>query len=281
MTSVEFQLESQPGLSAEAVLPGLELMLFENDPEQARRALEYGIDSFLIDWEQKGKDQRQCGYDTQILPGTALDLEHIAAVPGAKAWCRLNRFGPWTADEVETALRAGDCGLFLPMVTRLDEVESYLEYIRGRCSAAILIETLEAAAITEALCELPLQKIYFGLNDFAISRGDSFLFKAVFDGTVESVRKHIGGSVPFGFGGVTSIQRGTPIPCIHLIQELARLQCSFSFLRRSFKRDLKQQDPAIMVHDIEGYWTEQLLRTPEAVERDREQLLTILAPLCN
>jgi len=261
MTSVEFQLESQPGLSAEAVLPGLELMLFENDPEQARRALEYGIDSFLIDWEQKGKDQRQCGYDTQILPGTALDLEHIAAVPGAKAWCRLNRFGPWTADEVETA--------------------SYLEYIRGRCSAAILIETLEAAAITEALCELPLQKIYFGLNDFAISRGDSFLFKAVFDGTVESVRKHIGGSVPFGFGGVTSIQRGTPIPCIHLIQELARLQCSFSFLRRSFKRDLKQQDPAIMVHDIEGYWTEQLLRTPEAVERDREQLLTILAPLCN
>lgn len=263
------------------VVHALDLMLFENDPEQARRALDYGVDCFLIDWEDKGKDERQSGYDTQILPGTPTDLRLIANIPGAKAWCRLNRFGPWTADEVDKALQAGACGIFLPMVTRIEEVERYLEYINGRCSAAILIETLEAVTLTEELSDLPLERIYFGLNDFSISRGDRFLFKAVLDGTVEHVRNRIQDNIQFGFGGVTSIEYGSPVPCIHLIQELARLRCSFSFLRRSFKRDLNRQDPATMVSDIRRFWTRQFLRTPDEIHADREQLLMILTPLCN
>ena len=73
------------------------------------------------------------------------------------------------------------------------------------------------------------------------SNGDpQNLFMAVVDGTVERVRKH--SRVPFGFAGLALPECGSPIPCQLLIGELARLNCHFSFLRRSFYRDTRGRD---------------------------------------
>ncbi len=258
----------------------LELMLFETCFHEAQRAVEYGINCFLVDWEDKGKENRQKGYDTEILPGTLENLQNIAAIPETQVWCRLNRFGSWTKDEVESALQAGAYGLFLPMVTKLDEVTSFLEYIDGRCSSGILIETVEAVSLAKELSLMSLDRIYFGLNDFTISSKETFIFKALYDNTVENVRTQIGTNILFGFGGATAIDCGTPIPAKNLLQEMARLNCSFTFLRRSFKRDSKKYPPSEIIKGIHTYWDEQVSKENKEKNDDYESLLKILAPLC-
>ena len=79
--------------------------------------------------------------------------------------------------------------------------------------------------------------MYVGLNDLAIERRSASIFEAITDGTVDRLREIF--SVPFGFGGLTLPDRGHPVPCRLLINEMVRLNCHFSFLRRSFHRDIR------------------------------------------
>jgi citrate lyase beta subunit len=93
------------------------------------------------------------------------------------------QFGPHTASEVEAAVGAGAEGVFLPMVTRPAEVARFVGLIAGRAGAGILVETVEALARVGELRSFPLDRVYFGLNDFAISRGGGSIFCAVLDGS--------------------------------------------------------------------------------------------------
>jgi hypothetical protein len=249
----------------------IELFLFENDAAAAPAAIAAGIRHFLVDWETLDKADRQRGFDTEIRPGTLEDLRGLAAVPGAEVWCRLNHHGPHTAAEVERAVAAGARGLFLPMVTARAEVEDLLRRIDGRCQAGILVETLEACAAARSLAELPLQRVYFGLNDFAISRGGGSIFRAVRDGTVARVREWFR-EAAFGFGGMTAVGGGSPVPAELLLQEMARLDCRYTFLRRSFRRDVTTRDPAEVVGGIQRAWERLRSRDPAVVRADRHAL---------
>src|SRR5205823_7797724 len=121
---------------------------------------------------------------------------------------------------------------------------------------------------------LPLSRVYVGLNDLAIDRGAPSIFTAVADGTVERLRGHF--RAPFGFGGLTLPDRGSPIPCRLLIAEMARLDCAFSFLRRSFIRDTAGHKMQPMVSRIRTALLEASARTPAEVERDRMEFLRTL-----
>lgn len=257
----------------------LELMLFEHDPILVRRALDFGINTFLIDWESRGKQERQTNLDTEINPATLDNLQKVCAIPGTKAWCRVNGWGPWSPDEVEAAVAVGAYGLFLPMVRRVEEVELFINAIGGRCEAAILIETPEAVELAADLARLPLNRVYFGLNDFAICRGRQFIFDALHEGIVGQVRSQLGG-IPFGFGGATAVGLGAPLPCHMLLAEMARLDCQFTFLRRSFKKDIATRDPVTVVSGIHDYWRDLHKRPLGLVESEFQQLLTALEPLC-
>jgi hypothetical protein len=166
------------------------------------------------------------------------------------------------------------------MVRRVSEVEKFLTVIGGRCEAAILIETIEAVELAADLALLPLNRVYFGLNDFAICRGSSFIFDALKDGIIERVREQLG-KIPFGFGGATAIDLGAPIPCRMLLAEMARLNCQFTFLRRSFKRDIATRDPTTVVTGIHDYWRGLHNRSPESAASEFQKLLTTVTPLCN
>lgn len=257
----------------------LELFLFENDAGKARQAIEYGIRHFLVDWESVDKEERQQGYDTAIDPGTLDDLCAISAIQGATTWCRINRYGPHTAKEIENALNAGADGIFLPMVTSLVEVEEFLRRVDRRCATGILIETVEAYALAHDLAKLPFERVYFGLNDFAISRGGGSIFRAVLDGSVERMREVFSEKI-FGFGGVTAIEAGFPIPAKHLLQEMARLDCRFGFLRRSFRRDTTKNDPHIVVANIHDFWLRCKKRDTDTIRHDRQTLEALLHELC-
>lgn len=253
----------------------LDLVLFENDATQARIQMEHGLSSFMCDWEVLGKALRQDGFDTEIRPGTLADLQAIAGIPNARPWCRLNRHGPHTAVEIDNALAAGARVILLPMVTSLAEIEHFIEHASGRCQTGILIETQEAARLAPRMQGYPLDYVYFGLNDFAISRGGGNIFKALVDGSVDKVRQ----ALPdhrFGVGGLTDLAKGYPIPASFLLEEMHRLGCAFTFLRRSYRRDALLAPPDKIIQGIHARWRQCALRTEAERQRDHSRLARLI-----
>jgi len=219
---------------------GFELWLFSTNVPLIQAAVESGVAGIVIDWERVGKPERQAGYDTQIGSDTVEDLMRVRAATPAPIMCRINPFGPWTRQELEVAVQAGANEVLLPLVRSVDEVEQVLRWAGGRVGVAVLIETLSAVGLRHQLAQLPLTRVYLGLHDLAIERGTPNPFRAITDGIVELVRSAF--SIPFGFGGLTLPDLGFPIPCRLLISEMTRLRCKFTFLRRSFLRDIIGRD---------------------------------------
>jgi hypothetical protein len=257
----------------------IDLLLFENDYEPAKVAIRYGVSTFLLDWEVMDKETRQLGFDTEIRPGTLADLERLVSIPGATLWCRLNRYGLHTKEEVDVAVAAGAHGLFLPMVSAVDEVARFLAAVNGRARTGILVETASAFQEADKLAKLPVDCVYFGLNDFAISRGGGSIFDAVLDGSVLAMRTAFVDKY-FGFGGMTAMDAGNPVPARLLLAEMARLNCSFTFLRRSFRKDIRTRDPGSVVAGIRSGWTECRARNLAAILRDRQELEARLRDVC-
>ena len=257
----------------------LELFLFEHDVINARHAVNFGIQHFLVDWEHKGKASRQTGFDTEIRPGTTADLDALSSLKGSSPWCRINHYGEHSSTEVEEAVMAGAEGIFLPMVKTVSEVEQFLSHVDGRCKTGILLETTEAYGIAEELATLPFERVYLGLNDFAISRGGGSIFCAIRDGSVEKMRDIFSSKV-FGFGGVTAIDAGAPIPATYLLQEMSRLNCHFSFMRRSFRRDSKGKDVSQLLNSIQAYWKQCNERSLSSIQDDHKKLENLLNDIC-
>ena len=216
----------------------MDLFLFTTDVEYAQEALAAGIDGLVVDWEHLGKQQRQAGADTEINHDTLEDLVRVRRAIDAPVLVRIHAAGADTAREVEEAIDGGASEILLPMVRRIDDVARTLERIEGRCGLGILVETADAVRLAPKLCALPLTRVYVGLNDLSIDVGHANIFTSVADGTVERVRNVC--PPPFGFGGLTHPDGGAPVPCRLLINEMVRLDCAFSFMRRSFRRDAQR-----------------------------------------
>jgi hypothetical protein len=267
----------------------IELLLFTTDFGFAELCVRAGISGVVIDWEYRGKAERQRAADTEINRDTADDLAVMRGVRGARRVCRINAPGPWTAGEVDLAIECGATDLLLPMVSHPGEVEDFLRRVDRRCRAGILVETRDACATALELAKLPLDLVYVGLNDLAISRGSRSIFAPLVDGLALGLRECFA-SAHFGMGGLTLVDRGRPIPCLVLMAELARHGCDFTFLRRSFKRDIRERglgERAIggrgragstesgnalssIVADIQAAWAKMRSRGPAEIERDHQ-----------
>ncbi len=229
-------------------MKGFSLTLFSTDAAFIKKAVSAGVDEIIVDWERRGKAERQSGFDTEINADTVADLRLVRSSTRAKVICRINQSGPTTGEEIEQAIEGQANEILMPMVRSVSEVEAALKRSDGRCGIGILVETVAALQILDPLSDLPLSRVYVGLNDLSIERGKPSIFEAILDGTVESIRSHF--RVPFGFGGLTLPEGGHPIPCRLLMGEMARLGCAFSFLRRSFYRDIQGRDPGLKSRGI-------------------------------
>jgi hypothetical protein len=256
----------------------LELLLFTTTPSLAQRSLLGGVGAIVVDWERVDKAERQSGADTVVSRDLPADLERMRAAVPTRLICRLDRVGPWTPVQLELALALGADELLLPMVRRPEEVEHVLELARGRCGVGILIETLDALADPRPLVALPVSRVYVGLNDLAIERRTPSIFTALADGTVASLRRVCDG-VPFGFGGMTVPELGHPIPATLMLGELLRLRADFTFLRRSFWRDVADRDAASAVASIHAAVAAATKRDAQAVGRDRAALVAAIEGL--
>lgn len=249
------------------------LFLFSTDPVTIREAVAAGVAGIIVDWEHIGKERRQAHADTQVNRDTVDDLRRVRDCTEAPVICRINNCER-TAAEAEQAIEGGADEILLPMVRSVREVEAVQDQIRGRCAVGILVETLAAVESSSELARLPLSRVYVGLNDLAIERRSLNIFTAVADGTVERVRRCC--NVPFGFGGLTLPDRGCPIPCRLLIGEMLRLQCEFSFLRRSFYRDVAGRALSAEFPRILEALERARRRPPETVTSDRLALETAI-----
>ena len=254
---------------------GFELLLFATDPAVVRAAVAAGVDGIIVDWERRGKIARQASADTQINDDTPDDLRRVRAATTARVICRINGVGETTDAEIETAIDAGADEILVPMVRAPQEVERVLDATAGRTGVGMLVETVDAVANAAAFAGLPLTRVYVGLNDLSIERGSPSIFAAVSDGTVERLRGMF--EVPFGFGGLTLPERGDPIPCRLLMGEMARLECGFSFLRRSFYRDTRDVPMGDAVSRIRQGLSTATMRPPALCEDDREVLTRAVA----
>jgi hypothetical protein len=246
------------------------LTLFSTKPSFISLAVAAGVGEIIVDWERIGKVERQTGADTEIGFDVPADLRRVRAATEARVICRINSHGPTTAGEIEDAIDAGADEILLPMVRGLEEVQTVLQQIDKRCGVGILIETAEAVTKAEEFSSLPLSRIYVGLNDLAIERRLPNIFCSLIDGTVERIRRPF--RIPFGFGGLTLPECGHPVPCRLLIGEMARMDCSFSFLRRSFHRDITGRDMVVEVPRILAAMRQARARLPREILRDRGEL---------
>jgi HpcH/HpaI aldolase/citrate lyase family len=247
-----------------------QLWLFSTDAVVVDHALAAGIDGLVVDWERRGKDRRQASADTQIGTDTADDLRRLRATTAAPILCRINGVSETTAEEVNLAIDGGASEILVPMVRSPVEIDVVLELAAGRCGVGILIETTSAVEQASVLLSRPLSRVYVGLNDLAIERGAASIFEAVTDGTVERIRRMC--PVPFGFGGLTLPDRGRPVPCHLLMGEMARLACQFSFLRRSFLRDVPTTSLEDGVRRIRAGLDHASHRVPGVIDQDRRAL---------
>ena len=247
------------------------LALFSTDPGRAAEAARAGVEMIVIDWESRGKAERQTGFDTEVNHDTVDDLRAIRAATTARVVCRVNQMGDWTAHEVESAIEAGADEILLPMVRNPHEVETFIRLADGRCGTGILIETVDAVARASDLSSFPLNRVYFGLHDYAIDRRTSSVFRPLVDGTVERARacfEHI----PFGFAGLTVPGHGFPIPSELLMGAMVDLRCQFSFLRRSFHRAVQGGSMAAGVARIREALDDASRRTADEIADDRREL---------
>ncbi len=248
-----------------------ELWLFTTDINLACSSVLAGIKGIIIDWECKGKEERQKHTGMECNCDTLADLIKIKKSVSTKVICRINSIGSYTEEEVESAIYGGADIIFLPMVKTPDEVKKFLRFIKGRCKAGILIENKEAINNAELIARLSVDYVYIGLNDLSLSRGSQNIFEAVADGTVEKTRKIFNKNI-FGFGGITLLGCGDPIPFNLLLKEMSRIECGFGFLRRAFKRDITGRNINLEIKNILNAFEFLKSRTEEEKNKDKNEL---------
>lgn len=225
-----------------------ELYSFYSNYDVTVEGLSAGIDGVIIDLESKGKQGRQDLYNTQINKHTISDLQKIRSATSKRVICRVNGGKFLSEDEISEVIAAGADEVLIPMVTSAHEVEQAQNLTQGKTDLSIMIETNEAVFLVEAFNAYPLKRAFIGLNDLSIARNEGNLFVPLIDGTVQHIRDRT--KLPLGVAGLTHPDKGSPIPCRALINEMKRLECSFGFLRRSFFSDILQYSQKEIVNAL-------------------------------
>lgn len=231
----------------------LKLMYITNRPDIAIIAETAGIDWIFIDMEFIGKDSRQGGLDTVQNHHTVQDIRNVKSViKKGKVLARVNPIHQGredyfdSAEEIDAAIDAGADILMLPFFRSVQEVRSFVTYVKAACErqgkvvgqdvkACLLLETPEAAILIDDILNVPgIDMIHIGLNDLHLAMGMKFMFELLADGVVDQLASKIKAKgIPFGFGGIASLHGGD-LPGAKVLKEHYRLGSSMVIVGRSF-----------------------------------------------
>ncbi|MCF1190822.1 aldolase/citrate lyase family protein [Mangrovimonas sp. AS39] len=253
----------------------MKLFLFTTDLTLAQKAEDAGVESVLVDWERKGKAVRQSGHNLEINQDSPDDVKLLADNLNIPVTVRVNPIGYYTKDEVNLAIDCGAKVIMLPMSKSVKDVERFLKIIDNRTETLVQIETPELVNKVGELNKLPWDYAHVGLNDLMVAKGNRSIWEAVADGTVEEVCSKLEGK-KFGFGGVTVLGGGTPIPFNLILNEMVRLGCSMGILRRSFKAEILDRDFNSEIEILRMWIKSCSKRGEKSIQHDHELLKGII-----
>lgn len=254
--------------------PHMDIVLFTHETGYAAAATAAGVAQVVVDWEWRGKAERQAGCDTHISRATVEDLRAVHAAVGARVICRINNTTGERATECELAIDNGAVEVWVPMVRSIAEVEQCLVDIDGRARLGIMVETREAMRLGRELSQLPLSRVYIGLHDYCIDTGSTRLFGPIVDGTIDRFRQDYAG--PMAVAGVTRPGAGAPIPQRLLLSAMVRLGCTFGVARRAFLADVASPDLAAVLDDIAEEVARLASRSDREVAHDHAALTRLI-----
>lgn len=214
----------------------LELMYITNNPDIAMIADEAGVDRVWIDLEYKDKEKRQKGLDTVKSHHSVSDISKIKPLlKQAKMQVRVNHINDSSKEEIDSVIAAGAEYVMLPYYKTLDEVQKFVDFVDGRATTILLLETKEAVHILDETLKIPgVDEIHIGLNDLHLSLHQDFMFEPVANGMVEDICKKIEAvGKPYGFGGIARLHEGM-VPAEMVLAEHYRFGSTRAILSRSF-----------------------------------------------
>jgi len=244
--------------------PGSPRLLLVAPPKRVQLAAGASVDAVMFDLERRGKAARQRGFDTQVNRHGFATVRAGVARALVPVCVRINALGVRTAFELDQALDLGARSIMLPMARSAAEVEQFLKLLNRRAEAIVQVETPSLMSAPHDLVGLEWDQLYVGLNDLMVARGDGFLWQPLLDGSLERLCTALHPR-RVGFGGLTVIGAGAPLPTITLMAEMLRLQASVTVLRRSFVRDVAGRD---VVQEIGRIRTEFVRLSRDAAARE-------------
>lgn len=248
----------------------MDVLLFSQDREYASAAVAAGVARVVVDWEWRGKAERQAGRDTEINRGTHADLAAMRAAVGDRVICRINNTLHGRDADLDAAIAHGASEIWLPMVRTVAEVEACLRRIDGRAGLGLMVETREAMRLGHDFAALPLSRLYVGLHDYRIDTGNAGMFDPLVDGTLDRFRDDYAG--PIGVAGVTRPACGHPIPQRLLLAAMVRLACAFGVARRAFRADVPADRIGEALDELAAEVVRLRMRTPTEVDGDHALL---------
>lgn len=214
----------------------LNLMCITNNERIAQIYEMSGVDWIFIDLEVNGKKERQ-GHVSSVISNHQIDdIKKIKRVlMKAKLLVRVNPIFEGSKEEINTVIQYGADIIMLPYFKTADEVETFINYVCGRVSTCLLLETAEAVENIDSILSIDgIDFIHIGLNDLHLSYRMNFMFEPLADGTVENLCAKIKEKkIPYGFGGIAQLGQGI-LPAELIIAEHYRLHSSMVILSRTF-----------------------------------------------
>lgn len=223
----------------------LKLMYITNDTEVARIAENAGVDRIWIDLEVNGKEERQKGLDTVKSKHKIEDVGKIKKVlTKSELLVRVNPIYDKSKEEIDSVVNQGADIVMLPYFKTVEEVETFVNLINGRCKTMLLVETPEAVdKIDEILSIKGIDEVHIGLNDLHLGYKKKFMFELLIDGTVEYLcnkfKEHRINQ--YGIGGISRLGTGD-LPAEKILIEHYRLGSKAAILSRSFCNTAKITD---------------------------------------
>ena len=226
-------------------------MYITNNPEVALIAQKAGVDRIWVDMEWIGKEERQAGMNTVKSHHTIEDIVKLRPiVTSSTLMARVNPIHEATKyycdskEEIDDTIKAGAEVIMLPMFKTVREVEKFVEYVDGRATVQLLVETKKANENIEKILEVPgIDEVHIGLNDLHLAYHQTFMFELLCDGTVERLARLLRDrNIKFGFGGIARVGYGM-LPAEYIIAEHYKLGSTAAILSRNFCDANVVQDP--------------------------------------
>lgn len=214
----------------------LDFMFITNNPNVAKAAEECGVRRVWVDLEMIGKEARQLGMNTVKSGHTLQDISVVKEIlTTSELLVRVNPIYKGSEAEINEVIERGADIVMLPFFHTLEEVDTFLRIVNGRCKTTLLFESKESIEHLDEIIALGgFDEAHIGLNDLHLSYGMTFMFEPLSNGMVEQIcAKFKEAGIPYGFGGVAKIGEGLlPAECV--IAEHYRLGSTRAILSRSF-----------------------------------------------